>query len=287
MEKLYGITCAAITPMLPDGQVDEDSLRRFCRYLIDEGFNGIYPCGTNGEDVLLSGDERRRIAALCVEESRGNISCFIHCTAVTVEETLENVLHSKQIGAGGIGAMTPIFFGFNQATLEAFFDQVFEAAGEMPAYIYNLPLFTHNDVLPGTFARLLEKHPNLAGIKCTHPNDMRRVQDYLHIAPRPVDLLIGCDRLMLQAWLCGANGTISGPAAVFSRRFRRLWRQFCAGNMEGAMHTQNQIVAAYMKTEGIPAIPAVKAMLKMLGVIKYDNCRKPFLPLEKRGTAGA
>jgi len=69
----------------------------------------------------------------------------------------------------------------------------------------------------------MDRHENVLGIKYSAP-DLVRIQDYLR-APRRAapDALIGCDSLILCALQTGASGTVSGPAAVFGKRFSGLY----------------------------------------------------------------
>ena len=67
MNGLYGVVCASITPMLPDGQVDYAGVRALCAHLVEQGIHCLYPNGTNGESLSLSAEERQRIAEIILE----------------------------------------------------------------------------------------------------------------------------------------------------------------------------------------------------------------------------
>ncbi len=286
MKTLSGVVCATITPMRKNGEIDEESLRSLLNHLAGNGIDGIYPNGTNGEGILLSARERRRAAEILVSENKGRMSVYIQCGSAATEEAVSHARHSREIGADGIGIMTPLFFHCDDQALSAYYDEILSAVPDFPAYIYNIPSHTRNDVTPGLLAQLMARHDNLRGIKYSDYN-LPRAQDYLRQAPRPADLLVGCDSLFLQCLMTGGVGTVSGPAMVFAKRFVRLYRQYRERDFEGAMETQRRIVDTDRALSGIPSIPAIKAMLKMLGVIKEDICRGPLRPLtaEEYGAA--
>ena len=48
---------ALLTPYDADGAVDRDALRAHVGWLVDQGVDGIMPCGTTGETAFLSDDE--------------------------------------------------------------------------------------------------------------------------------------------------------------------------------------------------------------------------------------
>jgi len=108
-----------------------------------------------------------------------------------------------------------------------------------------------------------------------------RLQDYLQAAQRDVGVLMGCDSLFLQCLAAGGAGTVSGPAQIFHKYFVGLYEAWIKGDMEKACLYQSYIVKTDRQLAGIPSIPAIKAMLKMLGIIDSDVCRKPLRALSK------
>lgn len=280
MNRLFGTVCATITPMEKDGSLDLGSLKNLCSYMDENGINGIYPNGTNGEGILLTEAERQSVVDVMVSNySADNHSVFIQCGSVTPEETFRHVAHAHKAGADGVGIMTPLFFHVDDAALK---DYYLEAASTVPAdfplYIYNIPSHTNNDLRPALFAELIDHIPNLRGIKFSAP-DLMRIEDYMLAAKRKVDVLIGCDSLYLQCLVSGGVGTVSGPAQVFGKRFSKLYKHYLEGDFEGALEIQRVIVETDRKLASISGIPAIKTLLMMQGVIKNDSCRKPLRAL--------
>ena len=65
---------ALVTPMR-GGEVDENSLRAFIDWQIDEGSNALVPVGTTGESPTLSHDEHKRVVL------RGLLLLLLACKA--------------------------------------------------------------------------------------------------------------------------------------------------------------------------------------------------------------
>ena len=57
------------------------------------------------------------------------------------------------------------------------------------------------------------------------------------------------------------------------------YEAYTAGDTALAQKLQEQIIACTRQMQTIPQIPAIKAMLKMQGIIENDTCRRPFRPL--------
>lgn len=280
-KRLFGVVIPTITPMNEDGSIDERSLAEFTEYLVKAGVDGLYPNGTNGEGLLLTREDRDRVTEIMVKENNHRLSTFIQCGSMTTEETASHAKHAVKIGADGVGVMSPAFFSMDDESLFKYYSDVISGLPEdFPVYVYNIPGCTTSDVTPALLDRIMKAFPNVAGIKYSSPN-LIRVEDYLTQTERYPDLLIGCDSLFLQCLITGGVGTVTGPGSIFHERFTRLYRQYKEADYAGAAATQKQIVKTDRELDGIPGIPALKALLKMRGIIRTDVCRAPLRALTK------
>lgn len=280
-KRLFGVVIPTITPMKENGKLDEESLGDFIEYLVRAGVNCLYPNGTNGESLLLSKEEREQIAKIVVDTDNHRIPTFIQCGSMTTEETASHVRHAREIGADGVGIMSPAFFPMDEESLFQYYaDVLADCPEDFPVYVYNIPGCTTSDVKPELLKRLMDTFPNIVGIKYSN-SDLMRVEDYLNQGGRRPEVLIGCDSLFLQCMITGGVGTVTGPGAIFHERFNRLYEQYQSGDMIGAMKTQQQIVELDRKIANIPGIPGLKALLKLRGIIKNDTCRGPLRKLTK------
>ena len=280
-KRMFGVVIPTITPMNEDGSLDVKSLEKYTQYLIDAKVNCLYPNGTNGESLMLTKDERQRVAEVMAKVNNGRLPLFIQSGAMTTEETASHVKHAKSIGADGVGIMSPAFFPMDEVALFDYYSKsIKDVPADFPIYIYNIPGCTTNDVSAALLGRLMEAYPNIVGIKYSCPN-LIRIEDYLRCNKRTPDVLIGCDSLFLQCLVTGGVGTVTGPGAVFHKRFNRLYNQYMSGDLKGAEKTQRQIVELDRALMNIPGIPALKAMLKLLGVIENDTCRMPLRKLSQ------
>lgn len=280
-KRLKGVVIPMITPMNEDSTVDDASLKNFVNFLVEAKADALYPNGTNGESLMMSQAERQHIAEVIAETNQGRLPLFIQCGSMTTAETVSHARHAVKIGADGIGVMSPAFFGMDEEALYQYYAAVIKSLPEeFPVYIYNIPGCTTNDVTPKLLHRLMADFENVVGIKYSNPS-LIRVEDYLNTRGRIPEVLIGCDSLFLQCLITGGVGTVTGPGSVFYERFNRLYRQFNAGDLKGAMETQRKIVETDRRLSGIPGIPALKTMLKMRGVIRTDVCRAPHRALSE------
>ena len=67
-----GSFTALVTPFR-NGIIDEEAFQRFIGWQIDEGTEGLVPCGTTGESATMTPDEQTRVIELCVKTVRGRV----------------------------------------------------------------------------------------------------------------------------------------------------------------------------------------------------------------------
>ena len=147
MKKLYGVITAMTTPFTEDGKVDLEAMAKQAEFLIGKGVNCLYPCGTTGEMYLMSEEERKQIAETVVKTAAGRVTTFIHCGAMHEDEVVRLCLHAHEIGADGVGIVTPNYFTVdNRAMVEYYRRICAQLPKGFPVYVYVIPQLAHNDV---------------------------------------------------------------------------------------------------------------------------------------------
>lgn len=244
MKRMHGVITAMTTPFTVDGEVDFAALDSETEFLINAGVHCLYPCGTTGEMLFMTNEQREAVAEAVVEKAAGRLIVFIHVGAVRVEDTIQLAKHAYRIGADGVGVVTPLFFGLNDREMENFYATVSSSLPEdFAIYMYNIPQCSTNDIKPEVCARVAARCRNVIGIKHSYC-DMHRILDYLQVRD-DFSVLVGFDRLLLPALVIGCDGTVSGASSVFPEPFVEVYEKYTAGDMAGAeaaMWRANDIV---------------------------------------------
>ncbi len=245
MKTMYGVITAMTTPFLPDGQVDLPALETMTEFLISSGVNCLYPCGTTGEMLLMTPEQREAVAECVVRKAAGRVTVFIHVGAVRQEETIRLARHAHQIGADGIGVVTPSFFGLTDRELVEYYCTVAGSIPQdFPMYLYNIPQCSSNDLSAAACEEIAARCPNVVGVKYSYC-DMHRTLEYLRVRGGKFSVLVGFDRLLLPALEMGCDGCVSGVSSVFPEPLVEIYRAYQAGDKEAAkkaMWTCNDIV---------------------------------------------
>lgn len=240
MKKLYGIAPPIITPFKENGEIDVGALKKHCDFLLNAGVHSIYALGTTGEVLLLSHEERKQVAELLVEHVAGRVPVYVQVGAIPTKNACDLAKHAEDIGADGIGAVTPYYFHVDQREMKQYFMDISRSiSDDFPMYLYNLPGCTTNDLLPETIGELAEVD-NIIGIK-NSMGDFSRLMDLLQFSSDRFEILLGNDLLLMSGLISGVKGGVSGNANVFPELFVKLYDATMANDLETARKCQSHI----------------------------------------------
>ena len=278
MKKLYGVTTAMITPVSEDGGILVESIKNHVDFLIEKGVHCLYPSGTTGEMYLLTVEERKKVAETVVNHTHGRVTVYIHVGALRTQDTIVLAKHACDIGADGIGVLTPSFFMVNDREMEEYYVSVANSVpDDFPVYLYNLPQRSGNDLKPEVIEKILKRAPNVVGIKYSLA-DLSRTREYLQIRNWNFSVLHGADNLMTSVLAMGCDGVVSGVSSVFPEYFVAVYDAFKCGKTEEARVLQNTAAEIVRILKGGTNMGYFKAGLKMRG-IDVGHMRKPLLDL--------
>ncbi|SIS02274.1 4-hydroxy-tetrahydrodipicolinate synthase [Peribacillus simplex] len=247
MKHLYGVTTAMVTPFDENGRVELDKVENLTEFLISKGVHCLYPLGTTGEMLRLSVHERKAVAESVVKKASNRVTVFIHVGAMNQDDTIELAKHAYEIGADGIGVVTPAFFGANDKELEEYFVTVASSVPEdFSIYLYNIPQCAANDLKTEVAQKIVERCKNVIGIKYSYP-DFLRVNEYLNINKGDFSVVPGADRLFLPALAMGCEGVVSGVSCAYPEPFVATYNAFKENNVEKARKMQ-KIATEYCET---------------------------------------
>ena len=206
---LRGNLAAAITPLRDGGDaLDEGAVGPYVDFLVDGGLDGILALGTTGEGILLSVDERKRVAELFLAAASGRFQVAVHAGAQTTHDTVELARHAAEIGADAVAVIGPPYYALDEEALYRHFAAAAEAAGDLPFYLYEFKARTGYSIPLPVVERLRGR---VAGMKVSN-QPWEAVEPYLL---EGLDVFIGAETLVERGLQAGAAGSVSGLAAAF------------------------------------------------------------------------
>jgi N-acetylneuraminate lyase len=273
--RLNGLIAATYTPLHADGTLNLDAVPPMVERLIQEQITGLYVCGSTGEGMSLTGDERRQVAEAFVHSAAGRLPVVVQVGHNSLAEARQLAAHAQSIGADAISATAPSYFTIESVELliESMV-QVAEGAPDLPFYYYHIPGLTGADLNMIEFLeRGGERIRNLVGLKYT-TTEVHVYQSCLRLHDKRWDALWGCDEMLLSALAVGCTGAIGSTYNIVPRVYRRLIDAFNAGQL--AVAREHQAWAAHLidTVKRYPFHPAMKCILGLLG-LECGPCRLP------------
>ena len=220
----FGSIPALVTPFAA-GRVDHAIFRDFVEWQIEEGSNGLVPCGTTGEAATLSTEEHRRVIELTVDAARGRVPVIAGCGSNNTAHAIELTKAAKAAGADAALHVPPYYNRPNQDGIYAHLAAVADLG--IPIVLYNVPARTITDIAVETMARL-SRLPNVIAVKDATGN-LARVSAQRQACGEEFVQLSGNDDMALGFNAMGGVGCISVTANVAPR----LCSEFQAATREG------------------------------------------------------
>ena len=266
-----GSLVAIVTPF-KNGKVDEQAFRDLLQFHIENGTNGIVPCGTTGESATLTHEEHLLVISIAVEMCKDKIPVLAGTGSNATREAIEMTQYAQKIGADGALLITPYYNKPSQRGLYEHFMAVAKAT-DLPVVLYNVPSRTSVNMLPETVARLYKDQKNIIGIK-EASGSLMQVSEVIDRCDDDFVLLSGDDGLLWPILAVGGKGVISVSANLVPEKMALLCARAAHRDMDGASALHYELMALndvlFVETNPVP----VKTALALMGKIS-DELRAP------------
>ena len=232
----FGSIPALVTPFAA-GRVDEAAFRTLVDWQIEEGSDGLVPCGTTGEAATLSAEEHRRLIEITVEVARGRVPVIAGCGANSTAHAIELTKAAKSAGADAALHVPPYYNRPNQDGIYAHLAAVADL--DIPIVLYNVPARTITDIAVETMARL-SRLPNVIAVKDATGN-LARVSAQRQSCGKEFIQLSGNDDMALGFNAMGGAGCISVTANVAPRLCSEFQEATREGRWDDALKLQDRL----------------------------------------------
>jgi len=204
-----GTMPALMTPCKKDRTPDFESLLRKAEELISFGMSGVVYCGSMGDWPLLT-DEQRMYGVECLVNA--GIPVVVGTGAINSKSATALARHAQMVGAAGLMVIPRVLSrGSSAIAQENHFRSILSAAPDLPAIIYNSPVYGFS-TRAELFFSLQSEFPNLVGFKeFGGRNDLRYAAENITSFNKKISLVVGVDTEVFHGFVnCGATGVITG-----------------------------------------------------------------------------
>ncbi len=272
------VLTAVVTPFADDGGVDLDAFRRLCRFLVENGSDGLVVTGTTGEAPTLTDDERFALYEVAIDEVGGEHSVVAGTGTYDTAHSIHLTERAHELGVDGFLVVTPYYSKPPQRAIVAHVEAI-AGATDRPVVFYDIPGRVVVDAEPATIARLAEIE-NVRAVKQAKPS----LEAARHVVACGLDLYAGDDDLVLPFLEVGGVGGICVYTHVVGPRVHELVSRYRAGDVAGARAIDEELRPSIdlLRVQSNPI--AIKCALNLLGH-EVGGLRLPLVAADEAETA--
>ena len=274
-----GVLVPVLTPFTPAGEPDAGRFVSFCRWLLDEGADGLAIFGTTSEANSLAAGERMELLDRLVAAGIPPAKLMPGTGACSITESAALARHAVAHGVGGVLMLPPFYYkGMDDDGLFAFFAAVIErvASPALKIFLYHIPPQTVLGLSVDLVGRLIRDYPDtVVGLKDSSGdwnNTAALLDRYPGFAVFP-----GSEVFLLDGLRKGAAGCITATGNVNVSGIRKVCENW---QMPEADALQAQITLVRKTIQAYPMVPALKRIVAHFrNDPEWAAVRPPMVPL--------
>ena len=271
--KIHGVIAAVPTPFDENGRVAEMPLRKMIDFMIGHELNCLFMCGSDGEGMRMTTQDRKRAAEIAVTHTNHRIPVIVHIGSPSIDTAITLAKHAETIGADVISAVQPFYYSFDQEGIIEFYKHLCSST-QLPFLIYNNPPRTHNPISLDTMKKLAQL-PNVIGCKDTSGDIRymislcRDLQDFV--------LVVGEEALAYSAsFFNNSSGSVSAMSSSCPEPYVEAYRAFREGDRDLIRQAQFKLVTLEDLFEKVGYVAALKEALRIRGICDPGPMFPPF-----------
>lgn len=265
LEKYKGIIPAFYACYDDDGEVSAKRTRALALHLLQKGVKGLYVCGSSGECIYQTKEERMRTLESVMETVGGKLTIIAHVAATSTRDSIALARHAASLGVDAVAAIPPIYFRLPDYAVARYWCDIMEAT-DRDFIIYNIPQTTGFTLTLPLFRQMIA-YPQVIGIK----NSSLPTQDiemFKDAGGEDCVVFNGPDEQFVAGRAIGADAGIGGTYAVMPELFLKADACVRAGDLATAQAIQHRIcriIAALCAGHG-GMYAIIKAVLRRNGL---------------------
>ena len=274
-ETAKGVFTIAVTPFMPDGAVDWDSVDRMVDFYIEKGATGLTILGMMGEAGKLTAEESVDMVKRVVSRSSVPVVVGVSAPGFAAMKALSDA--AMDIGAAGVMVAPPSSLKTDGQIL-TYYHNTAEVLGDAPFVLQDFPLVTNVVIPTSVILQVVDDCPTCVMLKHEDWPGLEKISALRAASDkgaRRISILCGNGGLyLLEEMLRGADGAMTGFA------YPEMMAQVVLAHNAGEIDHARDIFDAYMPMVRYEAQPGMglairKYTLATRGVIAHDTVRKP------------
>jgi 4-hydroxy-tetrahydrodipicolinate synthase len=274
-ETARGVFTIAVTPFLPDGALDFDSIDRMVDAYIEKGATGLTILGMMGEAGKLTADESVAVVQRVTARSTVPIVVGVSAPGFAAMTALSNA--AMDAGAAGVMVAPPSALR-SDAQIVTYFHNTAQALGPTPFVLQDFPLATGVIISTDVILKIVADCPTCVMLKHEDWPGLEKITALRAASDggaRRISILCGNGGMyLLEEMMRGADGAMTGFG------YPEMMAQVVAAHAAGHLGHARDVFDAYMPMIRYEAQPGLglairKYTLAKRGMIAHATLRKP------------
>jgi 4-hydroxy-tetrahydrodipicolinate synthase len=256
-----GVLVPVLTPFTQSGEPDAGRFIEFCRWLLDQGADGLAIFGTTSEANSMSAGERMELLDRLVATGIPPAKLMPGAGACSMTEAATLIRHAVGHGVGGVLLLPPFYYkGMDDDGLFGFFGGVIDRVGlsALRIFLYHIPPQTVLGLSLDLVGRLIRSYPDtVVGLKDSSGdwnNTAALIERFPGFAVFP-----GSEVFLLDGLRKGGVGCITATGNVNVTGIRKVyqnWRTPQADQLQAEITNLRKTIQAYSM---VPALKRIVA----------------------------
>ncbi len=263
--KLQGIFPPLTTPFDHEGNIYKAKVRHNIEKLNLTATAGYVVCGSNGESVMLSGEEKLELWELVAGHAAAGKILIAGTGCESVRETVKLTNCAAGMGYKAAMVRTPHYYKnlLNNAAAQMLFFRAVADQAKIPIMIYNWPQATGLDI-PAEAVIQLSEHPNIIAMKESSGN-IEKTMKMVRESKPGFQVLVGSAPTLWPSFMVGACGAVVAFANAAPYATIALYEAVRAREWDAVRDWQNRIANPAVLVTTKYGIPGLKYAMDLNG----------------------
>jgi 4-hydroxy-tetrahydrodipicolinate synthase len=270
---LKGYIVAIVTPF-KNGKIDVSALEKYIDYIANSGVSGIVVCGSTGESLSLSIQEKTEMARITSSINSGRTRVIGGVVNSTTDDCIELIKKTEKYVEDFL-CICPFYVKPLPQQIYYHFEKLSNATSR-GIILYNNPGRVGVNINFDTFRRLCDLENIVAIKECA--SDLSRFSLWRSVVREGFSFLTGNDDVACGALAMGARGVISVSANIAPVLCVKMYDTFVQNDLEKFGILRDSLAPLHELMFREPSPAPVKYALSRLKIIS-NELRGPLLPI--------
>lgn len=268
MINFHGIIPPVPTIVNEDGSFNKTGMQNMIDAVIVGGVHGVFFLGSAGEVMHMTDKLRSEVLEFSINYTNKRVPVLAGAIACGTSAVIEYAQEAERFGADALVLINPYYSQLSEDALYHHFAKIMEKVS-IPAFLYNLPSATGQNLSVELIKRIAKTIPNIIGLKDTVDTISHIRSVIVEVKKERPDFKVFCgfDEYLLSTLIIGGDGCVPASANFAPHLTCGIYNAFQEGDYKTIQKLQKLLsYVPPIYQMGPPFFAAMKEAIKLSGV---------------------